>query len=169
MWVRAVKLTSFAPSTKTKGGEATFTYDVAFNGRNGAATVQNDSTSFSASTLDWFAQMAETGNGDYTGPLHPENAQGLTMPFLEITSNLEGTTMKFSPYLNYTANDRQRYSSGFDLLEKRMGKIPMTQAYELANSIGKITDWNVGDPRATHPESGDSLAKCMTTKLKNTK
>jgi hypothetical protein len=113
--------------------------------------------------------MANTGNGDYTGPVRP--ISGLTISrrdggTAEIKSSLEGVVYRFSPYLNYTANDRELRSTGWDELENAMGKIPMTQAYELANSIGFIVGWKVGDPTAIVNESGHELAHCTTRKLR---
>jgi hypothetical protein len=170
LWHGAVKLTSFTPSTKTKNGRATFDYD-APNGRNGSATIDNDATSYSALRLDWFDQMVESG---HVGTLRP--TLGITIgnpnnpPHFggEIRGDLPGGgvgVLRFEPFVNYTANDRQRFNSGFKLMEQSMGKIPMTQAYELANSIGMITGWNVGDPYGIY-ESGHEVALCVTRKLK---
>jgi hypothetical protein len=170
LWNGAVKLTSFKPSTKTRHGRASFDYDVAGNGRRGSATIENDSTSYSAAQLDGFAQMAEGGS---VGKIHPGDALGLTLgnknnpPTFrgQLSFSLPGggAGLWFSPFENFTANDRQRFNSDFVVMEKSMGKIPMTQAYELANSIGVIIDWKVGS------ESGASLASCMTKKLKPTR
>lgn len=173
LWAGGVKLASFSPSSKRKGGSATFSYDI-FNGRKGIATVENDSTSFSAATLDLFGQMVMHNSADYVPQqIEPKNAQGITIYdkgtpgfVAELSSELEGgVVLRFSPYRNFTANDRQKYSSGFDLLEKRMGKVAMTQAYELANSIGAITDWNPATSKDLRREPGHVLAQCMTTEL----
>jgi hypothetical protein len=179
LWDGGVKLISFVPSTKKQGGEATFKYGVRTYStekgvvdRDGVATVKNDTTSFNGFMLEQFARMAETDDGDYTGRISRPSL-GLTIAnrdgsTAEIKSRLEGVVYRFSPYLNYTANDREKlHSSGFVLLEKAMGRIPMTQAFELANSIGFITGRQVGDPLSIVNESGHELAHCMTMRLKN--
>jgi len=161
-----------------KGGEANISYDVAGNSRKGTATVRNDSTSLSASYLDWLGQVGDHGgNADYVGNLTPQNALGLTIGRndnpgrpVEFKSQLEGYVLSFSPYLNYTANDRGRYNSGYDRLEMRMGKVAMTQAFELGNSIAIITGMRPGhNLEDMKTEPGRVLARCMTNKLKGGK
>ena len=86
----------------------------------------------------------------------------------KVKSRFEGgTVLRFSPYRNYTANNVGRLpQSDYGFMEKTMGKVAFTQAFELANAIRQITNWNVGDVRRPdHTESGDSLAACMTTAL----
>lgn len=158
LWKGVAQLVSFDPTTKGKDGKASITIFDSPGSIKEFATVHN-SVKFPSGTLGYFYN-ASRGLTGTAGPLRGFTGYG------SYKYELEAETLKFSPYVNYTASDVQNFGAYFQNLANKIGDFQETQIHELGNSIRGLTGMDVGDINDPHDtDSGQQLSKCVNGKL----